>query len=127
MTTLLTDCRATLGAAEALLDAARAALSQRVAPGGRLDGTALEAEQFGAHGLAWAATYVEALRQALRWAERLEGAGQFGATESAILTLGFAEYGGQLAGGIAMSQVEVARPSDMGVPEGVQAALRRAL
>jgi (2S)-methylsuccinyl-CoA dehydrogenase len=98
-----------------------------VAPGGRPDSIALEAEQFGTHGLAWAATYAEALRQALRWAEALEGSGQFGATERAILTLGFAEYGGQLAGGIAMSQVEFARPADMGVPPASVAALQAAL
>ncbi|HEV7267924.1 MAG TPA: acyl-CoA dehydrogenase family protein [Falsiroseomonas sp.] len=126
MTELLKECRAALGAAESLAEAARAALAREVAPGGRLDATALEAQQFGTHGLAWAATYVEALRQALRWAERLEAAGRLGATERAILTLGFAEYGGQLAGGIAMSQVEVARPAAMGVPEAAVAALRGA-
>ncbi len=125
--TLLTECRAILGAAESLVEQARAALGAMVAPGGRPDSVALEAEQFGTHGLAWAATYVEALRQALRWAEALEGSGQFGATERAILTLGFAEYGGQLAGGIAMSQVEFARPADMGVPPAAVAALQSAL
>jgi (2S)-methylsuccinyl-CoA dehydrogenase len=127
MTELLKDCRAALGAAEALVETARAALAQSVAPGGRMDGTALEAAQFGAHGLAWAATYVEALRQALRWAERLEGSGRLGPTERAILTLGFGEYGSQLAGGIAMSQVEVSRPADMGVPPEAEAAFRAAL
>src|SRR5687768_1837732 len=124
MAELLKECRAALGAAESMLEAGRAALAREVAPGGRLDSVALEAEQFGAHGLAWAATYVEALRQATSWAERLEAAGKLGATERAILTLGFAEYGGQLAGGIAMSQVEMARPADMGVPEPALAALR---
>ena len=127
MSELLKECRAVLTAAEALLDTARAALSREVAPGGRLDGTALEAAQFGAHGLAWVATYVEALRQATRWAERLEAAGQFGPTERAILALGTAEYGAQIAGGIPMSQVEIARPADLGVGEDVQAALRAAL
>jgi (2S)-methylsuccinyl-CoA dehydrogenase len=125
--TLLTECRAILGAAESLVEQARAALGAMVAPGGRPDSVALEAEQFGTHGLAWAATYAEALRQALRWAEALEGGGQFGATERAILTLGFAEYGGQLAGGIAMSQVEFARPADMGVKPEAVAALQAAL
>jgi len=125
--TLLTDCRAVLGAAESFADQARAALGALVAPGGRPDSVALEAEQFGTHGLAWAATYVEALRQALRWAEALEAGGAFGPTERAILTLGFAEYGGQLLGGIPMSQVEFARPADMGVPPEAEAPLRRAL
>ncbi len=125
--TLLMECRAVLGAAESFVEQARAALGTMVTPGGRLDSVALEAEQFGTHGLAWAATYAEALRQASRWAEALDAAGKLGATERAILTLGFAEYGGQLAGGIAMSQVEVARPSDMGVTPGAVAALQAAL
>jgi (2S)-methylsuccinyl-CoA dehydrogenase len=125
MTTLLTECRAALGAAETLVEAGRAALSRGVAPGGRLDAAALEAAQLAAHGLAWSATYVEALRQALRWAERLGS--DFRATEQAILALGFAEYGAQLAGGIPMSQVEIARPEEMGVPDSAIAALRAAI
>jgi (2S)-methylsuccinyl-CoA dehydrogenase len=127
MTDLLRDCRAVLVAAESLLEAARGAIARQVAPGGRLDAVALEAEQFAAHGLAWTATYVEALRQALRWAERLEAAGKCGATERAILTLGFAEYGGQIAGGIPMSQVEMARPADLGLDDTAVAPLRAAL
>jgi (2S)-methylsuccinyl-CoA dehydrogenase len=123
---LLTECRAVLAAAEAYLDAARAAVAGRVAPGGRLDAAALEAEQIAAHGLAWQATYVAALRETTRWAERL-AAGRLGATEAAILTLGVAEYGAQLSGGIAMSQVEVVRPRDLGVPPAAVAALDAAL
>jgi (2S)-methylsuccinyl-CoA dehydrogenase len=117
---LLRECRAVLGAAESLYESARAALSDKCA-----GAAALEAEQFAAHGLAWAATYVEALRQALRWAERLGD--RFGATEQAILTLGFGEYGAQLCGGIPMSQVEVARPADFGASPAAEAALRGAL
>jgi (2S)-methylsuccinyl-CoA dehydrogenase len=127
MTDVMKDCRGVLGAAEALLAAGRAALLREVAPGGKLDAGALEAAQMGAHGLAWAATYVEALRQALRWAERLEAGGRLGATERAILALGFAEYGAQLAGGIPMSQIEIARPADYGAPPEAEAALRAAI
>jgi (2S)-methylsuccinyl-CoA dehydrogenase len=119
---LLTECRGALAAAEAFLDAARAAVAARVAPGGRLDPAVLEAEQFVAHGLAWQATYVATLRETLRWAERL-AAGGLGPTEAAILTIGFAEYGAQLSGGIAMSQVEVVRPRDLGLPATAVAAL----
>ncbi len=119
------DGRAALAAAEGLLEAGRAALSAQVAPGGRPEAGALEAAQMGAHALAWTATYVEAMRQALGWAERLEAAGTFRATERAILVLGLAEYGAQIAGGIPMSQVEMARPADMGVADtsALQAAL----
>ena len=127
MTEVLTSCRTAITAAETMLATGRATLGARLAPGGRLDGAALEAAQMGAHGLAWAATYVEALRQALRWAERLQANGRFTGTEQAILLLGVAEYGAQLAGGIAMSQVECARPADWGAAPEAEAALRAAL
>ncbi|HYH18405.1 MAG TPA: acyl-CoA dehydrogenase family protein [Azospirillum sp.] len=115
MENLLPAGRAALAAAEAFAAAGRAGVSALVAPGGRVDATALEAHQHAVHGLAWQATYVEALRQTLGWAERLDATGRFGDVERAILRLGFAEYLGQLAGGIPMSQSEFARPSDLGI------------
>ena len=45
---------------------------------------AVEAEQTPAHGLAWLAPYVEALRQMQGWARRLEAEGRFGETEALI-------------------------------------------
>jgi (2S)-methylsuccinyl-CoA dehydrogenase len=117
---VLKECRAALTAAEVFVEQGRAAVSARVAPGGKVNAATLEAEQLAAHGLAWQATYVAALRETLRWAERQDAAAGLGATEGAILALGFAEYGAQLAGGIPMSQVEVVRPGDLGVsPEAV--------
>jgi (2S)-methylsuccinyl-CoA dehydrogenase len=127
MSDVTKNCRGILAAAETLLAGGRAALLRQVAPGGKVDAGALESAQMAAHGLAWAATYVEALRQALRWAKRLEAAGKLGATERAILGLGFAEYGAQLAGGIPMSQVEIARPTDWGAAPEAEAALRAAV
>jgi (2S)-methylsuccinyl-CoA dehydrogenase len=112
---LLPLCRAALPAAERLADAARRAVGARVAAGGRVDAAALEREQFAAHGYAWLATYVEALRQALAWAERLAAAGSFGAREALLLQCGFGEYLAQMSGGIALSQVEIARPADLGL------------
>ncbi|MCK8785324.1 acyl-CoA dehydrogenase family protein [Roseomonas sp. NAR14] len=117
---LLADCAALLDAAERLHEETRLAVGALVAPGGRPDAALLEAHQFVSHGLAWQATYVEALRQTLDWARRLEAAGTLGAAETAILRLGFAEYGAQLAGGIPMSQSEMVRPAELGVsPEAV--------
>ncbi|MSP66709.1 MAG: acyl-CoA dehydrogenase [Alphaproteobacteria bacterium] len=113
---LLDRCHAALGDAERYLAAAKAAVAARVAPGGQLDGGRLEAEQTAAHGLAWVATYVEGLRQMLRWAERLAVAGTLGELESLLLEAAYGEYLAQLAGGIAMSQVEVVRGTDLGVP-----------
>ncbi|NKE47522.1 acyl-CoA/acyl-ACP dehydrogenase [Roseomonas frigidaquae] len=113
---LLARASAGLDAAERLHEVTRAALAALLAPQGKVSGALLERHQLAGHGLAWQATYVAALRETLRWAERLDQAGRFGATEQAILHLGFAEYLAQLAGGIPMSQAEIIRPADMGVP-----------
>ena len=112
----LTEFQKALDAAEALAAEGRRSLRALVAASGRPSPEDLEAHQFALHGLAWQATYVEALRQILGWAERLDGQGALGNVEAAILRLGFAEYLGQLAGGIPMSQVEIVRPDDLGIP-----------
>jgi (2S)-methylsuccinyl-CoA dehydrogenase len=107
---------AALAAAERLHEETRRAIATLLAPAGRPDAALLERHQLAGHGLAWQATYVAALRETLRWAQRLDRAGRLGAAEMAILRLGFAEYLAQLAGGIPMSQTEMVRPADMGVP-----------
>jgi len=104
-----------LAAAEGFLAAAKRPLVAAVAPGGTVDGARLEARQFAAHGYAWMATYVEALRQMQRWAERLEAAGRSRELEALMVQIAFGEYLSQLAGGIALSQGEVVRPRDLGV------------
>src|SRR3546814_15500671 len=68
-----------------------------------------------AHGFAWLATTVEALRQTLGWADRLAEAGRFGETESALLGVVYGEYLGQIVGGIPMAQTETVRPHDLGL------------
>ena len=65
------------------------------------------------HGLAWTATYVEALKQMSIWAEQLSNRGSFSKTERIILILSFNEYLKQLFGGIIMSQNEIIRPIDL--------------
>ena len=45
------------------------------------------------HGLAWLATYVEALRQLASYAERMQAAGQFGEVEDLIVGIGFGGSG----------------------------------
>ncbi len=114
---LLATCAEALDAAEAYGAAAKRAVAGLVAPDGKVDGGALEAEQFAAHGYAWTATYVEALRQALGWARRLEAAGALGELETLMLQAAYGEYLSQLTGGIALSQVEILRPGDMGVSD----------
>lgn len=114
-TQLLNDAGAALAATDRLHQRTRLALEKVVRRDGKLQSALLEQHQFAVHGFAWQATYVEALRQALNWATRLDQTGQFGNVEQAILRLGFAEYLAQLVGGIVMSQTEIVRPHDMGV------------
>jgi (2S)-methylsuccinyl-CoA dehydrogenase len=114
---LLDRCAGAVDAADGLLAAARGALTDKVATDGLVDGKALDVHQFAAHAFAWMATYVESLRQMLGWARRLEAAGQFGELENLILQGAFGEYLDQLAGGISLSQVEIARPRDIGVDD----------
>ncbi len=114
---LLPLCREALSAADTLAGQVRNAVAARVATGGRIDAARLETEQFAAHGYAWLATYVEALRQMLGWAERCQASGRFGALESLMLQAVYGEYLHQMAGGIAMSQGEIVRPDDLGLSE----------
>jgi len=109
-------------AATILRDRAVEAVSAKVSSGGKIDGAALEREQHAAHGLAWVATYVEALRQLASYARRMEGEGRFGEMESLLARIGAAEYLSQLFGGVMMSQGETARLHELGVKESDQAA-----
>ncbi|HLJ20087.1 MAG TPA: acyl-CoA dehydrogenase family protein [Stellaceae bacterium] len=115
-----------LGAAEEVLATARRRLAERVAPAGKIDAARLDAHQFAAHGFAWLATYVAALRQLRRWAKRLDAAQRLGETEALILQIGFGEYLAQIDGGIALSQGEIARPADLCLDFESMAPLRRA-
>ncbi len=118
-TPILPDLLSLTGAAvapvEALFDRARAALRAEFLDGERISGSKLEANQTAAHGLAWLATYVEALRQMQKWAEALSEAGTFGEMEQLIHQIAFGEYLNQIYGGIPMNQGEVVRLSDLGL------------
>ncbi|MFV3126311.1 acyl-CoA dehydrogenase family protein [Niveispirillum sp. KHB5.9] len=120
----LSDCRAALLAAGQYMAMARHRLGRRVAPQGCIDAALLTTHQHAAHGLAWIATYVAALRALLEWAETLEGQGALSLPERLILSAGFGEYLAQLAGGIAMSQGEFVRPVDLDL--GPEADMLRA-
>lgn len=94
---------------------AKEALRARVAPNGRIDRAALDAEQHAAHGLAWIATYAEALRETAAWAARLQAEGALGALELGLARLLFGEYLAQLVGGLPMWANEIVRPADLGL------------
>jgi (2S)-methylsuccinyl-CoA dehydrogenase len=75
----------------------------------------VDREQRATHGLAWIATYVEAVRQLHSYALRMSEAGRFGETEELLVRIGIGEYLAQIFGGIPMSQGEIVRPSDVGL------------
>ena len=113
--------------AQALTAETRAAVAARVAPGGRLDRAALDAEQHVAHGLAWVAAYAETLTQVAAWAAALEAEGQFGESGALPAQLLAHEYLSQLMGGLPMNQGEIFRPSDLDLDAGRLAAPLAAL
>ncbi|MFB9150859.1 acyl-CoA dehydrogenase family protein [Roseovarius ramblicola] len=117
--TILSDLLALTGAAiapvETLLERAKSSVADLVTVDGRVSGSAIEANQTAAHGLAWMATYVESLRQMQIWASRLDEQGQFGEVEQLIHQIAFGEYLHQIAGGIQMNQGEVVRLQDLGL------------
>ena len=76
---------------------------------------AFDREQRATHGLAWLATYVEALRQLAAYAERLAADGNFGEVEQLLVHIGAGEYLAQILGGIPMSQNEIVRLADLGL------------
>ena len=117
---------ATLGQVVAAVDAlfadARRAVAERVMQDGRAVPRALDREQRATHGLAWLATYVEALRQLAAYAERLAASGNFGEIEELLVRVGAGEYLAQIFGGIPMSQGEIVRLADLGLPPAAAAA-----
>ena len=107
---LLALCADAERAADTYETVAREAVRKLIAPQGKVDPKLLEREQFAAHGFAWIATYVAAIRQMRRWAEANAG----GELDQLLLQVALGEYLAQLKGGIAISQVEIVRPADLG-------------
>ncbi len=112
---LLPSTASAVEAADALFAKAKAAVFAKVAKDGKVSAALIEKEQFAVHGLAWFATYVEALRQLASYAARMTEEGRFGEFEALIVQAAFGEYLSQIAGGIPMSQGETVRMRDLGV------------
>src|SRR5258707_566688 len=102
-------------AAEAVLKDATAAVRARVGVENHDVERRFAREQRATHGLAWLATYVEAIRQLCAYAERMHGTGDLGETEELLVQIGLGEYLAQIVGGIPMSQSEIVRPADLGL------------
>jgi (2S)-methylsuccinyl-CoA dehydrogenase len=111
-----------VAAMEALVNDARRAVAARVTVEGRVASRLFDSEQRATHGLAWLATYVEAIRQLGLYAQRLADAGGFGEIEELLLRIGAGEYLAQVLGGIPMSQGEIVRLSDFGLNAAAVAA-----
>ena len=114
---ILSLARDAVTAADAILADAAAGLRAKFAPDGKLTASALDREQAAAHGLAWLATYVEAIRQLAAYADRLSAAARLGAAEELLVRIGLGEYLAQIFGGIAMSQTEIVRLSALGLSD----------
>src|ERR1700744_4344702 len=109
------DARAALAEIEALQLEATAAVRRTVSADGALSAELIEREQHAAHGLAWLATYVQAIREMLAYRDRLSGEGRFGETEDLLTRIGVGEFLAQIFGGIPMSQGEIVRLGDFGL------------
>ncbi|AGI66067.1 acyl-CoA dehydrogenase [Octadecabacter antarcticus 307] len=114
---LLATTRATIAPLRALLETAKDCVRDKVMVDGRASGALVEAEQTAAHGLAWLATYVEALAQMQVWAEKLLTDSKFGEVEQLIHQIAFGEYLWQIYGGIPMNQGEILRLQDIGLTQ----------
>ena len=112
-TALLSRCEHAQRAADTLLRQLLSALRTLLRGADTDEARALQQEQARAHGVAWAATCVSALRQTLAWAQRLQAAGRLGELETLLLQAAYAEYLAQLAGGLPMSQGELFRPDTL--------------
>jgi (2S)-methylsuccinyl-CoA dehydrogenase len=114
---LLATTAATIAPLRGLLETAKDCVRDKVMVDGRASGALVEAEQTAAHGLAWLATYVEALAQMQVWAEKLLADSKFGEVEQLIHQIAFGEYLWQIYGGIPMNQGEILRLQDIGLTQ----------
>ncbi len=119
LTALAAEAAAATGA---LLAKAKDAVGRALKEGGKLSASALEREQHSAHGLAWLATYGEAIRQLSAYAARREAEGLLSELDALLVQIGLGEYLNQIAGGIPMSQGETVRLNTLGLSDKDSAA-----
>jgi (2S)-methylsuccinyl-CoA dehydrogenase len=125
---LITTLRQGVAAVEALFADARRSVAGRVTVDGRPAPRTLDREQRAAHGLAWLATYVEAIRQLAAYSQRLVEIDSLGEVEELLVRIGAGEYLAQILGGIPMSQGEIVRLADLGLaPAAVVARVTPAI
>jgi len=123
---LVATVEAVVPSLDALLAEATATVRAKVLAEGRLSAALLEQEQHACHGLAWLATYVEAVRELAAYGRRLQAEGRFGETEELLVAIGVGEYLAQVFGGIPMSQGELVRLPALGLAPAAIGARRTA-
>nr|WP_321524432.1 acyl-CoA dehydrogenase family protein [uncultured Cohaesibacter sp.] len=116
--TLMSDMDAAVAQCETLLRSMVECVFETVSVDGRVKADLVEAEQRLTHGLAWFATYVEALKEMSGYSTSMLAEGRFGEMESLITRIAFAEYLAQIFGGIPMTQGEIVRLDTFALPAG---------
>ena len=119
MDNIIAKCQEAQQTVDAYYNVAKEQVSKLVLVDGKVSKELLNQEQHVAHGLAWIATYKETLREMLSWATNLESENRFTEYEKLILQFIFSEYLCQIKTGIPMSQLEVIRPKDLGLKNGL--------
>ena len=119
MDNIIAKCQEAQQTVDAYYNVAKEQVSKLVLVDGKVSKKLLNQEQHAAHGLAWIATYKETLREMLNWATSLESENRFTEYEKLILQFIFSEYLCQIKTGIPMSQLEVIRPKDLGLKNGL--------
>ncbi len=119
MDNIITKCQEAQQTVDAYYNVAKEQVSKLVLVDGKVSKDHLNQEQHAAHGLAWIATYKETLREMLNWAINLESENRFTEYEKLILQIIFSEYLCQIKTGIPMSQLEVIRPKDLSLKNGL--------
>ena len=121
-TDLITLVEEAWSAADALLQDATIKGRERLSRNGRIDASLVEREQRAAHGLAWFATYAQAIRQLASYTQRMGRNGRLREIEGLLVRIGAGEFLAQMVGGIPMSQGELVRPFDLGLDARAVAA-----
>jgi (2S)-methylsuccinyl-CoA dehydrogenase len=106
---LLQLCAEASSNAGRLLTRASAAVRAKVTENGALNADCIEREQHACHGLAWLATYAQAIEQMTAYAQRLNADGRLSEMDALLTQIGVGEYVTQILGGIPMSQSETVR------------------
>src|ERR1700733_1254050 len=83
-------------ASQGVMDCALTSVRERVSENGKLSADRIEAEQHAVHGLAWLATYVEAIKEMAAYASRMDEDERFGDTEQLLTRIGLGEYLAQI-------------------------------